>query len=400
MSAFGDFTVTRASSKRVLGSAGTLVTYGNNEPAFEFNADGTYRGVSVEPGATNLLMRCSDFEHPNFTKTGCTAVNTTDPVVGPCSLITEDTGTSEHSVARNADIFALNDVNRSIELAIKNVSGARYVNINSTASGSITGNTAGRISFSFDLETGTVTFSNTNTTIVDVRQLPGGWWRISGYTTVTADGAAGRRWRFNFLGGNNTNESYTGTGKQVLIAFGGAYLNKPYLQSPILTEGSTVTRVADSITLTGASSLIGQTQGALAVSFRTINASTSRVIATLFEDADNYIRLRLTTGNTLIAEVRTGGVDQVSIESGALTSNTKYGAALSYANNSVFLSLDGAQVGSTDTSATIPACSKQNLGQDNAGANQLNGNLSSVVNYATALSIADANALSLSLKSL
>ena len=50
-----DFTVERNSSKWVLGADGYLKEYIADAPAIEFNADGSYKGVLVEPASTQLL---------------------------------------------------------------------------------------------------------------------------------------------------------------------------------------------------------------------------------------------------------------------------------------------------------------------------------------------------------
>jgi hypothetical protein len=52
--AFGDFTVTRPTSKTVTGADGNPVTYPPNFPAFEWNLDGTYRGVNT--GDTDITL--------------------------------------------------------------------------------------------------------------------------------------------------------------------------------------------------------------------------------------------------------------------------------------------------------------------------------------------------------
>jgi hypothetical protein len=66
--AFGDFTVTRASTKNVIGSNGLYQSVANNVPAFEFNTDGSYRGLLVEPGATNLALRSQEFDDAYWVK--------------------------------------------------------------------------------------------------------------------------------------------------------------------------------------------------------------------------------------------------------------------------------------------------------------------------------------------
>jgi len=50
-----DFTVDRNSKKYVLGADGYLKEYIADAPAIEFNADGSYKGVLVEPASTQLL---------------------------------------------------------------------------------------------------------------------------------------------------------------------------------------------------------------------------------------------------------------------------------------------------------------------------------------------------------
>jgi hypothetical protein len=52
--AFGDFAVTRPTSKTVTGADGNPVTYPPNFPAFEWNLDGTYRGVNT--GDTDITL--------------------------------------------------------------------------------------------------------------------------------------------------------------------------------------------------------------------------------------------------------------------------------------------------------------------------------------------------------
>ena len=60
MAQFGDFTVDRNSTKYVLGSGGDIISYATDEPAFEFNADGSYKGLLVEPAATNICLQSED----------------------------------------------------------------------------------------------------------------------------------------------------------------------------------------------------------------------------------------------------------------------------------------------------------------------------------------------------
>jgi hypothetical protein len=396
------FSVVRASNKRVTGSSGSSVTYANNVPAFQFNDNGTYRGTSVEPGSTNHLT--------NNQLTGATV-----GVIG-----------SGGALPTNWNVLANRGIPTEV-VAIGTENGYDYIDIKYNGTATSTGGLFLQIASltAITASQGQTWTKSAFFKVIDATQLPNTPTTSVQILEATAAGAFLVDSSTTIVGTSTlTRFSHTRTLTDATtarvtsrISFGiinnGSSCNFTYRiavpqleQQPIATSvistpsGSTASRAKDDITLTGASSLIGQTQGAICAGFQATNAGTSRIIYTVFEDASNFIRLRLTTTNTLIAEVTQGGTPQASIESSALTTNTRYGAVLSYANNSVFLSLDGAQVGSTDTSATIPTCSKSNIGSDDAGANQLNGTIASAVNFATALSLSQANDLSLQLKNL
>ena len=61
-----DFTVDRNSSKWVLGSDGYLKEYANDEAAIEFNADGSYKGVLVEPESVNEAKASEDLDNTTY----------------------------------------------------------------------------------------------------------------------------------------------------------------------------------------------------------------------------------------------------------------------------------------------------------------------------------------------
>jgi hypothetical protein len=57
----GDFTVTRNGTGTFIGQDGLIKTALANEPRFEYNPDGTFRGVLVEPASTNLITDSTTF---------------------------------------------------------------------------------------------------------------------------------------------------------------------------------------------------------------------------------------------------------------------------------------------------------------------------------------------------
>jgi hypothetical protein len=170
--------------------------------------------------------------------------------------------------------------------------------------------------------------------------------------------------------------------------------------SPIVTTAGTASRVADNDTLSSASSLIGQSAGYVATTFSFRGAGGTRTLFGVFEDSNNSIIARLNSSNELECLITSGGVTQSFFASSALTANTTYGLVFSYSAGATLVSLNGVQVGTTDTSSTIPATSKVNLGISVAMGAWHNGWFKSLVLGSTALSASSANALSLSLSQL
>jgi hypothetical protein len=129
--------------------------------------------------------------------------------------------------------------------------------------------------------------------------------------------------------------------------------------SPIVTTAGTASRVADVITLTSASSLIGQTANTLYVEGEIVTRTGNNdacIFALTDGTSDDAIVVRSIAANGRIgAVVRDGGSDQATIASGSFTTGV-FKCAIASAVNDVAFYLNGSSVG-TDTSATHPALS-------------------------------------------
>jgi len=339
--AFGDFTVTRASTKNVLGSAGLYVSVANNVPAFEFNTDGTYRGLLVEPGATTRVANSAfagtlGFNNPtsySFIQLGG-GTREIKPSIGISGAnaveITAGTGDRRAYLDR-ADTWE--NVPYTIQLLVEAYTGSgnsQFFIIN------------GRIA---QVQLNQFTGFNP----------AGPFPQLISHTFTPTAGSGALRLGF----GTSSSDTLATNNDRITIS--GVDIKTGTVGSSLIihTGSGTASRAADSVTLTSASSLIGQTANTLyiegEIQTRT-GADDACIFALTDGTSDEAIVVRSIAANGRIgAVVRDGGVDQAEITSGSFTTGV-FKCAVASAVDDVAFYLNGSSVG-TDTGATHPALS-------------------------------------------
>jgi hypothetical protein len=155
---------------------------------------------------------------------------------------------------------------------------------------------------------------------------------------------------------------YTGNTSQVINFWGAQLEAGSYATSYIPTTSASVTRNADVISKTGISSLIGQTEGTLFCEFFNYNNNNSisnvpfSISNGAYGDAVYFEQYQ----NTWYAIIFTGFTMQFQYVIGALSEDF-HKIAIAYKTNDIALYLDGNLL-ATDTSATIPLCSRTDIG--------------------------------------
>jgi hypothetical protein len=167
-------------------------------------------------------------------------------------------------------------------------------------------------------------------------------------------------------------DSHLGDGTSGFFLWGAQLEAGAYPTSYIPTTSASVTRNADVISKTGISSLIGQTEGTMFFEGNVLNYSQARRFIVLYQDANNYMSLRVTSGNDLQFLIVSGGATSVNITTANIQGNIKI--ALAYNNNDFVAYLNGTQVGS-DTSGSVPTTSDFYLGCDQSAGNQMAGGI-------------------------
>jgi hypothetical protein len=383
--AFGDFTVTRASTKLRIGSNGLYGSVANNVPAFEFNTNGTYRGLLVEPGATNLALQSQAFNEAVWTKTDATI--TANSVVSPDGATTADTiteGTAGTGLLTQAvTVSAGATATASIYLKIGSANTFVRVMLGNDAS------FGDRVQTWINLSTGALSDTGNLGTgtgaSASVLALPNGWYRVSISGAIPT--ATGYRLYVNSASASG---SATRVNNSVYYAWQAQIETGSVATSPIVTTAGTASRVADVVSLTGASSLIGQTEGVVyaEVVSRSVNLPTVGRIVTLSDGTTNN-RIGLTRqanfNNRFQGLVVNSTTITAQIQQGAdVAENAVTRMAIAYATDDIAFYINGASIG-TDTSSAVPACSRIDIGNQLGAEQFLNGWIRSVALFPTRL---------------
>jgi hypothetical protein len=256
MSTFGAFTVTRASTKLRIGSNGLYGSVANNVPAFEFNTDGTYRGLLVEPGATNLILYSQELDNAAWTKTQLNTTGTpawVNVAVAPDGTTTaekliEDTTSNAHLIATSlATTVIASTYTASVFLKADERSNVRL------------SRNGGAVGSAFNLSTQAIT--NASGSVGKIEDYGNGWYRCS--ITFSVASVSTSLYIELQTSASASQETYLGDGTSGLFAWGAQFELGSVATSPIVTTAGTASRVADVVSLTGASSLIGQASGTI-----------------------------------------------------------------------------------------------------------------------------------------
>ena len=380
MAQFGDFTVDRNSTKYVLGSGGTIISYATDEPAFEFNADGSYKGLLVEPAATNIIKYSEDFRNTAdagetrpwayaATGTGITPIVTDNYATSPDGTTNAtriqldlDGGTTSNDISQvGQDSTITNSTVYTASIWMKSADGNSY-------------------DVAIDINSGSVPSS--------VATVTNQWQRFE--VTDTSVSTSGFL-RIRLRGDESTSDSAD------ILVWGAQLETGPIATSYIPTTTASVTRVKDQIALESASSLIGQTEGTIyiEVDWRLATGTTQNLLNLNDGTGSNRFFIQKTTANFLIMFAQANSVVLTSqgVDSSGFSGIQKI--AFAYADSDFELYRNGSSI-SSDTSGSLAALATLtdiDLGQNRDASAQANMHIRAFALYPKRLSDAEAQAL-------
>ena len=343
----------------------TLFEHPDNIPRVEYDADGNRLGLLVEESRTNLQTYSEDFSNSSWTKSGssvsaATSITAPDSTTNSFKLI-ESSSTEAHRVqgaqAAGGTTSTMSCFMKKAERSWGNINFAGLTNGQAW----------------FDLENGVLGTVQSAVT-AKIEEYGNGWYRCS----VTATPTSAATTDIKVANADNV-VSYAGDGASGIYIFGAQTEAGAFPTSYIKTTGSTATRSADVASIPVADFGYNQSAGSIVIESQTFDITdVGRNFSLSDGTSSNVIRSQSQATNHLIV-INSGSVT-ANLDAGAYSNNvfSKLGGA--FAKDDIAASMDGGAV-VTDTSSSIPAVTKLNIGGRYDGGLPLNGHIKSIKYY-------------------
>ena len=311
-------------------------------PRLDYSGGATCPSLLLEPSRSNLITQSEYFDSWNKGNATISANATTSPEgVSNAAKLIGSSGVNDKFIrqfitytsgSHSFSVYAKQDEANWLQFIIYD--GSNHFGYFNLATGALGNQDAG--------------FTSTMTDVGN------GWYKIEVvFTTAAFSG----QWKVMLSDGNGS-VNFTGNGSDGLYIYGAQAEAGSYPTSYIPAYGSSVTRSQDVCNKTGATSLIGQSEGTLFLDFVANDEDSLQIIyqvRTTGSTNTGQIDFRIQSGN-LRALGNDGGTGQFNISAGAAVAGTRYKCAVRYANNNVAFYVNGVLKG-TDTSASFSSSS-------------------------------------------
>lgn len=390
-SGLGDFTITRATTPTAgratrINAAGFIELVADNVPRLDYPLGGITAGcpaLLVEPSAQNLALQSEDlgtgWSLVNLLAFGSGSVLNTTATLDPygtnvADLIVANTTVGQHRADR-ATVSASGSYTFSIFVK---AAGYGFIRLRIGGDGAV-----------FDLSNGNT--SGVAAGIVASSQNYGnGWYRC---IISKAAAVANEDIRTNMQPTSSTAD-FAGNGTSGIYVFGAQYEAGSVATSYIPTTTAAITRGADTISKTGVSSLIGQSEGTIyaEVAYSSI-AATKTIISITDGTSSNRIAIRINSTTVITARIVVAGAsNDYNVTIPAIPSSGILKISLAYKANDYVFAINGTTYAST-TTRPVPATNAVTLGNNGFGSDFLNDRILAAELYPTRLTNAQLQSL-------
>jgi hypothetical protein len=323
------FNFTRSTGGTRVNKDGLIEVVTNNKPRIDFLNDSN-GALLLEPNRSNIITYSEDFSQwsPQDITIVPNVVNSPYGINNATEII-EGVGTTQHRIVRN--ITFLNSTEYTASVYVKRNVGLRNFAIISVLTGQ-------RVYY--DLTNGTVLSTTLGSGTIE--SVGNGWFKCTVTGTSTSTSGA------FYLAMADVTETYTGDGTSSLYIWGCQNEQGSYATSYIPTQGSAVTRIADSCSQTPPSGIIGQTEGTMFIEFDAEEDAPQNMNLINFNNSTQAsVLIAKKTSGELRAQVFAGGSALVDINSAIVSGKTK--AAIAYKSGDSVLYVNGVGVSDSST---------------------------------------------------
>jgi len=328
------FNFSRDSKATVINKDGLIETVGSGQPRIDYKDD-SKGALLLEPSRTNLVTYSEDFSQ--WTKDRVTVSE--NQIISPngslnADLIAENSENNIHRIYTGS--ISLNDnVNYTITVfAKKGTSNAIQLTPTSTSA-------IGSGRANFDIENGVLGTVSGGT--AEIKYYGNGWYKCS--YSFEALATATSAIAVNLINDDlsaNRNTTYLGNTNNNVYLWGAQVEQGSYATSYIPTQGSAVTRLADSCSQTVPDGVIGQTEGTMFLDVDFDTLSDLNMFLSIRPNSSNKIEI-YRDGNIIYAE--TASSNSFNISKTNITVG-RYKIAFAYSSGSSAMYINGVLIGS------------------------------------------------------
>ena len=373
----GDFTTTRASVATRVNESGLIEEVAANVPRLDYS-DGTCPSLLLEGTATNIIPYSEDFSNASWTKTNLSI--TSNSVISPSgvlnsSKLTPNTTNTQHKIDITKTVTSGATVSLSAFVKKGEYNFCCLYEVTSAK---------GRF---FDISNGTqggIFVGEPSTS--NIESYGNDWYKISITTTVPLASAR----YILYVSDTISTVTFVGDNTKGIYTWGAQLEQGSYATSYIPTQGTAQTRVADTASGSGNSTVINSSEGTLYAEISALaNDGTYRMISLSNGTSVERIYMQYTNAsNTISVVVKNGSVTQANIGY-TLSDETEFSKiGFKYKENDFALWVNGVEVG-TDTSGLTPIGLSELSFDNGSGGNNFFGNTKDLRVYNTALSDAE-----------
>jgi len=314
----GDFTFSRASTGTRIAPTGLIEEVPSGDSRLDYDLlNGKVVNCPhylLEPASTNLFTYSQDFSNSYWSKLGATIG--ADAITSPngsldADKFTEDSTNGLHAIFQNAGV-TIPTGNNTLSVFVKS-NGRNFFQIRTGSAGGVDNSP---LYANFDLINNTETASSTGVINSKVEIYPNNWKKISITFNLSSSTVVALVFQSILSGTSVISETYQGDGTSGFYLFGATLENLSYPTSYIPTNGTAITRAAETATGSGDAATFNDSEGVLMAEISALADDGTYRLNTLSDNtSNNFIVIGYSlNSNKMFLDGVIGGVRFITLE--------------------------------------------------------------------------------------